>query len=88
VQVDLGAALVIAGDQRGHTVRTRPYDPRHEIRVRSIDAGNYGNEWIEYLPTTTIENIYWLDVDVGAVSPDTRTKHWIRTTMPAEPSRW
>jgi hypothetical protein len=86
VEVDLGAATVVAGDPLGHTVATAPYDPEHEIRVLRLDARHYGREWIEYRPSSAMARVAWLDVDVGAVSPEGRTTRWVRATVPEEVS--
>jgi hypothetical protein len=83
VAVDLSALHVVGGNDRGQTVAMVAYDPDHEIEPRRIDGLVQGDEWIEYQTTGSIEELAWLDVDVGAVVPEEPSApRWVRLAVP------
>jgi len=83
VAVDLSALHVVGGNDRGHTVAMVAYDPDREIEPLRIDGLVQGDEWIEYQPTGSIDELAWLDVDVGAVIPDEPiAPRWVRLAVP------
>lgn len=79
--VDLGAVRVVGLDGNGGTWPLEPYDPRHEIRSRRIDAFASGEEWIEYQAHGARPSLAWVDVDVGSIEHPAPAR-WIRLAVP------
>ncbi|MBV8763166.1 MAG: hypothetical protein JO257_38135 [Deltaproteobacteria bacterium] len=80
-RVDLGSLKVVGLDEQGATWPLSPYDPRHEIEPRRMDALAWGEEWIEFHAPVHGASLASVDVDVGSIEALGEAR-WIRVVVP------
>jgi hypothetical protein len=83
VAIDMSKLSVVGGNYHGATTVMVPYDPDHEIEPVRINGFASGEEWIELSGTTPVEDVGWLEVDIGSVVPEVpATKTIVRVVIP------
>jgi hypothetical protein len=89
VVVDLGALRAVAEqvDATGTTpVVLVPYDPKQEIRPRTLAPGAHGDEWIELHPVRPLQRIDKLVLDIAGIVPgETTVDHRVEVDVPTDP---
>ena len=81
IAIDL-RRLEVFGDGTFGSARLTAYDPDDEIAARRIDARRTGEEWIEYHPSSRIDGIDALEIDIGRVVDASAGPHVVRIAVP------